>query len=330
MSKNGRPQYVVQTEWLLKTAADIEQGVTTINSACQSVPVVQKRKGNFSTYIYKRLSRYTLIEVFERNGIKVDRKSGRLQKPIYEQVKQQIMNVCSETKMGSTKTYETIVARSVGNAILKTVSHRMVYNTMKQENLLKFSREPQTPKVTRCRYEANYADLIWHTDLHIFNGAYLIAFIDDYSRYIVYWEIITSKDAITTSNVLSKALADNNRPFSIWTDNGGEFKGEFYGVMIRNNIKKVLTDPYTPQQNGKCERFWATADNCADQEALKKWISTYNNMPHLGLPEIRVDGRKTHFSPAQRYTDAEHKWNPTITPTWTVDGISKPFKPKEI
>ena len=205
-----------------------------------------------------------------------------------------------DPKMGSTKVYETIVARSVEDVILKTISHRAVYNTMKSEGLLKYSKGTPAKKVTRCRYEANYADLIWHTDLHMFNGAYLMAFIDDFSRYIVHYEIITSKNAIVTSNVLKRAIEKGNIPFSVWTDNGGEFKAEFQGILIQNNIRKVLTQPYTPQQNGKCERFWSTADCCADQDELKKWVDQNNSMPHCGLPETNVLSRKTHLSPIKR------------------------------
>ena len=192
---------------------------------------------------------------------------------------------------------------------------------------MKFTRAPQTQKVIRCRYEANYADLIWHTDLHMFNGAYLMAFIDDFSRYILHYEIITSKNAIVTSHVLERALQKGNIPFSVWTDNGGEFMAEFLGVLIRNNIKKVLTQPNTPQQNGKNERFWATADCCTNQEELKNWVEQYNSIPHSGLPTVTVLNRKTHMSPIQRY-QPEYRWNPLIAPTWTVDGVSKPFNPK--
>ena len=153
--------------------------------------------------------------------------------------------------MGSTKVYETIVARSVEDVILKTISHRAVYNTMKSEGLLKYSKGTPAKKVTRCRYEANYADLIWHTDLHKFNGAYLMAFIDDISRYIVHYEIITSKNAIVTSNVLKRAIEKGNIPFSVWTDNGGEFKAEFQGILIQNN-----TDSFVMvRQHNRYKRF---------------------------------------------------------------------------
>ena len=264
--------------------------------------------------IYKKIARNTLKSHFESAGIKFDRHTGRPVKPVYDQVKEQIVSYQRETKMGSTKVYETIVAHSIEDMLLRTISHRMVYNTMRNEGLLKYTRGAPVGKVTRCRYEANYADLIWHTDLHVFHGAYLIAFIDDFSRFIVHYEIITTKNAIVTSNVLKRALEKVNIPFSVWSDNGGEFKAEFHGVLIQNNIRKVLTEPYTPQQNGKCERFWATADCCADQDELKKWVDQYNTMPHTRLPEVIVLNRKTHLSPIQRY-QPEFRWNSSIPPT---------------
>ena len=193
--------------------------------------------------------------------------------------------------MGSTKTYERIVAQSIYDKVMKTVSHRMVYNTFKENNLLKYTKPLNPSPIQRCRYEADYVDLIWHTDLHNFNDQYLIAFIDDYSRFIVHYELIPNKYAAITSGVLERALANNNRPFSIWTDNGGEFKAEFLGTLEKNNIKQVLSDHYTPQQNGKCERFWSTADLCSTFEQLNNWIQVYNTIPHMGLPKIIVEGR---------------------------------------
>ena len=104
--------------------------------------------------------------------------------------------------------------------------------------------------------------------------------------------------------------------------NGPDFRHQF------NNIKIVLTEVANPEQKGKCERFWRTADNCKSPEELRNWIWAYNNMPHMGLPKIIVEGRKTHMTPNQRYTEGNH-WNSSIIPRWTVDGVSKEFKPNK-
>ena len=112
----------------------------------------------------------------------------------------------------------------------------------------------------------------------------------------------------------------------MWTDNGKEFKGDFKKFLEENGIKQVLSKVKNPQQNGKCERFWGTAEKCKNIEELRNWIHVYNNTAHCGLPQKTVNDRKTHETPNQRYFYGV-KWNLTISPTWKVDGVVKPFVP---
>jgi hypothetical protein len=44
-------------------------------------------------------------------------------------------------------------------------------------------------------------------------------------------------------------------PYSVWSDNGGEFAGEFRDEMLRWRIVHKHTEPYNPEQNGKIERW---------------------------------------------------------------------------
>ena len=324
--KGGRNAIMFNTEWLLETAAEIERGSTTLTKAASNARVVLKDIDGSSLTIFQPVGPNTLKRGFERMGIKIDFKKGPRETVILEQFKGTILSVQKETGMGATKVYEQLVSRSQNNELYESITHHMVYKTLKSNSLLKYSKPPKVAQKVRCRYEANYSDLIWHTDLHHFAGQYLIAFIDDYSRYVVHMDLIPTKDSEVIKTVLDIAIQYHNRPFCIWTDNGTEFKGHFKEFCNSNGIKIVLTQVKNPEQNGKCERFWETADNCKSPEELKNWVAAYNDMPHLGLPKITVNGRKTHMTPLQRYNEENH-WNPSIQPTWTVDGISKEFNP---
>lgn len=324
---SGRKSIEISTEWLIRTASDIEEGKTTILKASRNVQVIYKDKLGFARIMFRNLSPSTIRNAFIKHGIQIDDlKRGRPKKKVLDQLKQEIIDTQNRTKMGVSKVYEQIVLNSHSNPLLNHITHSMVYNVFKENELLKYSNPVVEEKKYRCRYEANNPDLIWHTDLHHFDGQYLIAFIDDHSRYVVHCELIPNKFASLTQKVLEIAVEHNNVPYSIWTDNGTEFKGEFKKYLEDKGIIQVLTKPYNPEQNGKCERFWKTADNCGNIDELKNWVNTYNSMPHFGLPELIVNGRKTHYSPIQRYLGGQ-KWNPQITPTWIVDGISQEFKP---
>ena len=324
--EGGRKCIEFDYEWLVETAAAIEKGAITLTEAAANALLVYKDKdGNPQTVIHQ-VGPNTLKNGFENNGIEVKFKKGPRETVILEQFKGTILSVQRETGMGSTKVYEQLVARSQNNPLFKKISHHMVYKTLKNNSLLKYNKPPKAAQKVRCRYEADYPDLIWHTDLHHFAGQYLIAFIDDYSRFVVHVELIPTKDSDVVKTVLAIALQYHNRPFCIWTDNGTEFKGHFKEFCNSNSIRIVLTEVANPEQNGKCERFWRTADNCKNPDELQNWVAAYNDMPHMGLPKITVNGRKTHMSPLQRYNQGNH-WNPTIPPTWTVDGVSKEFNP---
>jgi hypothetical protein len=79
--------------------------------------------------------------------------------------------------------------------------------------------EPQPEKPVRQhdhRFVAKYVDYLWHTDLHEIvipdeetgglRTIYLIAFLDDASRYIMHHRLIADKRSETCAAVLSEAL----------------------------------------------------------------------------------------------------------------------------
>lgn len=252
----GRPKLEIEFQWLVNTAADIKAGATTLEAARRNCKVKNKL-GHYRPR--------TVSSRFLASQLKVidDRYEAKLGRPIHrknELIESEILKVHERTKMGATKCYEKIVTESRDNYIYQTISHRLVYATFQEKQLLQFQRPKKVEKY-RCRYVACNPNLIWHTDLHDWkkedseNREYLIAFIDDFSRKIMHVDIIPNKIAITTSHFLKHALELNGKPFSIWTDNGGEFKAEFERVLIENNIHHVWTAPHNPQQNGKVERF---------------------------------------------------------------------------
>ena len=82
----------------------------------------------------------------------------------------------------------------------------------------------------------------------------------------------------------------------VMTDNGSCYKSfAFARACKRLRIKHIRTKPYTPQTNGKAERFiqtalrewaYATAFHHSDQrrDALSPWLHRYNwHRPHASL-----------------------------------------------
>ena len=253
--EGGRKAKQLDPEWLVQTAIDIENGKISLNEASKNALIIVKDRAGFPHKVPQIVSPGTIKRGFEKLGLKVNFKKGRRETVILELFKGTILSVQKESGMGATKIYEQLVAKAPNNPLFKRITHNMVYKTLKSNSLLKYTKPPKGPQKVRCRYEANNPDLIWHTDLHHFAGQYLIAFIDDYSRYVVHHELIPTKDSGVVKTVLDIAIQHNNRPFCIWTDNGTEFKGHFKEFCNSKGIKIVLTEVANPEQNGKCERF---------------------------------------------------------------------------
>jgi transposase InsO family protein len=103
------------------------------------------------------------------------------------------------------------------------------------------------------------------------NGyVYYVSFIDDYSRKTwVYF--LKSKEEVFNKFKEFKALIDNlsERKIKILrSDNGGEYTSkEFVNYCKDVGIKRELTTPYNPQQNGVAE-----GNNIMIMEAVKTMI----------------------------------------------------------
>ena len=178
--------------------------------------------------------------------------------------------------------------------------------------LYRFEKEYTPKKSHDSKFIAEYTGQLWHTDLHYLHkqndsdeNLYLIAFIDDRTRYLVHAEILSSKSSIFTANALREALKKEPKPYMITIDNGTEFIGEqFQNVLTEFNIQCHRTHPYTPEENGKIERWWKTFDQAVfHRNSIDVIVNEYNYFwPHRSLQEL------THcqMTPAQAWILMDH------------------------
>ena len=139
----------------------------------------------------------------------------------------------------------------------------------------------KTPFPTSTRRATKPLQLV-HTDIAgpirtpsaIDGHIYLINFIDDYSRFIRVYTIKRKSQAL---DMLQRFIAEVGQPEEMITedktppevkgirsDNGGEYTSKkFNDFCIQNKIKRELTIPYTPEQNGVAERAWRTIFDAA-------------------------------------------------------------------
>jgi transposase InsO family protein len=193
-----------------------------------------------------------------------------------------------------------------------------------KHDLFRFHRDVPLLHRIRCRYVAEFVNLFWHTDLHLYKrtNQWLMAFLDDASRRIIAFAFLPDKSSESTAVVLLQALATVDiPPYAVWSDNGTEFKGDFEAVLQEHGVRHVRTKPYNPEQNGKIERFWPTVEEWKGQGSLAVWIEKYNARPQTSLPLFEdEDGRLVRMTPDDAYEELERWGEPQNVPMWVVNG----------
>jgi transposase InsO family protein len=165
------------------------------------------------------------------------------------------------------------------------------------------STRPHADKVRH--FERARPNQLWQTDLFTFilkrqnRRVYLVAFMDDHSRYIVGYGLHASQSSALVLEVLRAALASYGAPEEILTDNGSQYvtwrgKSVFSRELEKRGIKQIVAAPRRPQTLGKIERFWGTLwRECVEttvfvdlgdaQRRLGLFIDYYNfQRPHRG------------------------------------------------
>jgi len=124
------------------------------------------------------------------------------------------------------------------------------------------------PDKTR-RFERARPNQLWQTDLFTFmlkrqnRRVYLVAFLDDHSRFIVGYGLHASQSTALVLEVLRAAIGSYGPPEEVLTDNGSQYvtwrgKSAFAKEVEKQGIRQIVAAPRRPQTLGKIERFWGT------------------------------------------------------------------------
>jgi transposase InsO family protein len=164
--------------------------------------------------------------------------------------------------------------------------------------------------------KANGPDDIWATDLMYLTigGAqyYLVNFIDEYSRYLVHWELLTSMDGHSISVAAQRALETLPRNASgevvtkpiIRSDNGsGYISQEFGGLLAHHELTHHRIKPHCPEENGVMERCHRTLREAIEEHDL---IGRYDSEKVIGelvkhYNEVRLHSALLFQTPATWY-----------------------------
>jgi hypothetical protein len=174
-------------------------------------------------------------------------------------------------------------------------------------------------------FERAKPNQLWQTDLFTFvlkrqnRRLYLVAFMDDHSRFLVSYGLHASASGALVLEVLRAAIASYGPPDEILTDNGPQYvtwrgKSQFSRELEQQGIRQVVSRPKHPQTLGKVERFWGTLwRECLqravflDLEDARRRIGLFIDHYNFQRPHQGLDG----LTPADRFFNAA----PTVLAT---------------
>jgi putative transposase len=164
------------------------------------------------------------------------------------------------------------------------LSPSTVYRILKMANLVC----PWRRRMKRRREEAEKArrpDERWATDVmqvQVGTGTYfVVSFMDEYSRYLVHFEIGSGMDGVTISTAAQAAIdtlpkGEDGKPVvkpEIRSDNGsGYISKEFKVVLKENGLGHHRIKPHCPEENGLIERVHRTLREELDGEELRNLL----------------------------------------------------------
>jgi transposase InsO family protein len=232
-------------------------------------------------------------------GLK-DRPRGRSAHKLPEAVREKILALKKEEPSRGVKRISQLLRR----IFFLPASSETVRQTLKKEGLVQ-SPPKARRNLTRPRFfERATPNQMWQTDIFTFRlggkYAYLIGFMDDYSRFLVGADLFRSHTAENVLEVFRVAAAEFQPPREMLTDNGREYVNwrgttRFQAEMKKNGTHHFKSRPHHPMTLGKIERFWETIwqeflsraqfDSFESaRERIRYWIKYYNHKrPHQGI-----------------------------------------------
>ncbi len=155
------------------------------------------------------------------------------------------------------------------------------------------------------RYERPHINEVWCGDSSVGpylttpdgkkHKVYVIALIDDASRFIVGIDVFFNDNFVNLMSVMKSAVAKYGRPKIFNFDNGSSFKNKQMELLAAR-IGSVLhfDQPYTPTQKAKIERWFRTMKD--------QWMASLDIRDFHSLEELRGN----LFAYVQKYNQTVH------------------------
>jgi len=190
------------------------------------------------------------------------------------------------------------------------VSESTVFRILKREGLIKPAEVIGFKAGKEYHHKTKRPNELWATDcshIKVFDWGwyYLVTVMDDYSRFILAWELKSDMAAGSLIDVVQKAVDATGMtdiPVEdrtvLLSDNGTGYLSRQFGEYLRLvGVRHIIASPYHPQTNGKIERYHRSLKGEINQlpydmpseleKAIAAFIEYYNyHRYHEGLGDV--------------------------------------------
>ena len=180
------------------------------------------------------------------------------------------------------------------------VSESSVYRILKGHDLITSPAYVLLKAADKFQHPTHQVHELWQTDFTYFRIVgwgwyYLSTILDDYSRYIVSWQVSPTMGAEDVTQTLDKALEASgldtarvrHRP-RLLSDNGPAYlSGDLREYLEAKGMTHTRGAPYHPMTQGKIERWHRSMKNVVKlnnyyapgelKEAIGAFVEYYNN-----------------------------------------------------
>jgi transposase InsO family protein len=170
----------------------------------------------------------------------------------------------AHAEWGCERIREVLLRGEGFSASVGAIAHVLEEAGYEREDVATSPHDPPVHSFERAK-----PNQLWQSDLFTFllkrenRRVYLVAFLDDHSRFVVGYGVYASASGALVREVLEAAIANFGAPEEVLTDNGPQYvtwrgTSAFARLLERRGIRHVVARPRHPQTLGKTERFWGT------------------------------------------------------------------------
>ncbi|MCH7229217.1 DDE-type integrase/transposase/recombinase, partial [Haloferula sp. A504] len=148
------------------------------------------------------------------------------------------------------------IAQVLRRWFLMEASPETVRRTLNEEALIeKTRRKPRRNPSKPRRFERATPNQMWQSDIFTFRlggrYAYLVAYLDDYSRFITGAELFSSQTAEAVIELYRRAVGEYGVPREMLTDNGRQYAtwrgtSRFQKEMQKDRVSHIRSQPQHP------------------------------------------------------------------------------------